>query len=87
MAMSLDGLKGWRRVEECDPLLKRCEEGGWDSEGVGSPYLVEMDGDDEDHEWRLYYRGIGKDGRSGIGMAMSQGNEFKSFQRWKGFHL
>ncbi|KAK6788831.1 hypothetical protein RDI58_012629 [Solanum bulbocastanum] len=87
MAISSDGLKGWRRVEENDPLLKRCEEGGWDSEGVGSPYLVEMDGDDQDHEWRLYYRGIGKDGRSGIGMAMSQGNEFKSFQRWKGFHL
>ncbi|KAL3336923.1 hypothetical protein AABB24_029548 [Solanum stoloniferum] len=87
MAISSDGLKGWRRVEENDPLLKRCEEGGWDNEGVGSPYLVDMDGDDQDHEWRLYYRGIGKDGRSGIGMAMSQGNEFKSFQRWKGFHL
>ncbi|KAG5604058.1 hypothetical protein H5410_025550 [Solanum commersonii] len=87
MAISSDGLKGWKRVEENDPLLKRCEEGGWDSEEVGSPYLVEMDGDDQDHEWRLYYRGIGKDGRSGIGMAMSQGNEFKNFQRWKGFHL
>lgn len=87
MAISSDGLKGWRRVEENNPLLKRCEEGGWDSEGVGSPYLVEMDGDHQDHEWRLYYRGIGKNGRSGIGMAVSQGNELQSFQRWTGFHL
>ncbi|XP_055806351.1 uncharacterized protein LOC129874969 [Solanum dulcamara] len=87
MAISSDGLKGWRRIQENHPVLMKCEEGGWDSEGVGSPYLVEMDGDHQDHEWRLYYRGIGKNGRSGIGMAMSQGNEFKSFQRWNGFHL
>ncbi|XP_059317352.1 uncharacterized protein LOC132067946 [Lycium ferocissimum] len=85
MAISSDGLKGWRRVQE-NPVLKKCEEERWDSEGVGSPYLVQMDGD-EDHEWRLYYRGIGNNGRTGIGMAVSQGNEFQSFKRWTGFHF
>lgn len=86
MAISSDGLKGWRRVQE-NPVLMKSEEERWDSEGVGSPYLVQMDGDHQDHEWRLYYRGIGENGRTGIGMAVSQGNEFQSFQRWTGFHL
>ncbi|CAN4081277.1 unnamed protein product [Withania somnifera] len=86
MAISSDGLKEWRRVQE-NPVLMKCEEEMWDSEGVGSPYLVQMDGDHQDHEWRLYYRGIGKNGRTGIGMAASQGNEFQSFQRWTGFRL
>ncbi|KAM3359016.1 hypothetical protein P3S68_021949 [Capsicum galapagoense] len=86
MAISSDGLKGWRRVQET-PVLKKSEEERWDSEEVGSPYLVQMDGGHQDHEWRLYYRGIGKNGRTGIGMAVSQGNEFQSFQRWTGFHL
>ncbi|XP_009603669.1 uncharacterized protein LOC107767450 [Nicotiana tabacum] len=86
MAISSDGLKGWKRVQE-NAVLKKYEEERWDSEGVGSPYLVQMDGDDQDHEWRLYYRGIGKNGRTGIGMAVSQGNEFQSFRRWTGFHL
>ncbi|KAH6798091.1 Arabinanase/levansucrase/invertase [Perilla frutescens var. hirtella] len=84
MAVSSDGLKQWRRVDE-GPVFEQSEEGGWDSEGVGSPCLVEMDGDTE--EWRLYYRGIGRGGRTGIGLAVSQGSEINNFQRWTGFIL
>lgn len=86
MAISSDGLKGWRRVNSSSPVLKQCEEHGWDSEGVGSPCLVQMDGD-EDCQWRLYYRGVGRGGRTGIGLAVSGGSDFQSFQRWTGFHL
>ncbi|KZV56224.1 hypothetical protein F511_20187 [Dorcoceras hygrometricum] len=84
MAVSSDGLKNWERLLE-GPVFEQSSEGGWDCEGVGMPYLVQMDGDAE--EWRLYYRGIGEGGRTGIGLAVSQGSEAYSFQRWTGFHL
>ncbi|KAK4430021.1 hypothetical protein Salat_1302800 [Sesamum alatum] len=84
LAVSSDGLQHWRRVQD-GPVFKQSEDGGWDCDGVGSPCLVQMDGDTE--EWRLYYRGIGKGGRSGIGLAVSQGSEVNNFQRWTGFHL
>ncbi|XP_019164536.1 PREDICTED: uncharacterized protein LOC109160753 [Ipomoea nil] len=89
MAVSLDGLKGWRRVNNSRPVLEKCgeEDGCWDSEGVGSPCLVEMDNGGEDWQWRLYYRGVGRGGRTGIGLAVSDGADFQSFQRWTGFHL
>lgn len=90
LAESSDGLKNWRRCGDGPILVPGSrvggEEDGWDSEGVGCPCLVRMDGDDE---WRLYYRGNGKEGRSGIGMAvsLSQGGEFPTgFGRWRGFH-
>lgn len=82
VAASEDGLKKWTRVGE-GPVLEESRDGGWDSEGVGSPCLVQMDGDAE--EWRLYYRGVGKGGRSGIGLAISQGSEMNKFERWTGF--
>ncbi|KAK2969039.1 hypothetical protein RJ640_007904 [Escallonia rubra] len=84
MAVSADGLKDWRRLQ-AGPVLKCCEEDGWDNEGVGSPCLVQMDG--EADEWRLYYRGVGKGGQTGIGMAVSEGSESRSFIRWMGFQL
>ncbi|KAI3729211.1 hypothetical protein L6452_17864 [Arctium lappa] len=85
LALSSDGLKDWRRVED-GPVLKRAEENGcWDDGGVGSPCLVHMEG--EDDEWRLYYTGIGRDGHTGIGMAVSEGKDVKNFRRWIGFHL
>ncbi|PWA63776.1 Glycosyl hydrolase, five-bladed beta-propellor domain-containing protein [Artemisia annua] len=85
LAQSLDGLKEWRRVEG-EPILKQGEENGcWDDGGVGSPCLVHMEG--EKDEWRLYYKGIGQNGHSGIGMAVSEGNDVKNFRRWTGFHL
>nr|XP_027097208.1 uncharacterized protein LOC113716875 [Coffea arabica] len=84
LAVSSDGLKEWRKFQD-GPALKQSEEDGWDWEGVGSPCLVQMDGDAD--EWRLYYKGTGKGGKTGIGLAVSEGIEFASFQRWTGFHL
>lgn len=84
MAVSSDGLKKWRRVQD-SPVLEQSHDGGWDCEGVGSPCLVQMDGDTE--EWRLYYRGTGKGRSTGIGLAVSQGSEVNRFQRWTGFLL
>ncbi|XP_042502471.1 uncharacterized protein LOC122079808 [Macadamia integrifolia] len=85
LAVSPDGLKDWVRYGERTILTPSMEEDGWDNQGVGSPCLVEMDGDAGD--WRLYYKGIGKGGRSGIGLAVSEGSGFRSFRRWTGFHL
>lgn len=85
MAESSDGLKQWRKVQD-SPVFEVSSDGGWDCEGVGSPCLVQMDGEDTE-EWRLYYRGVGNGGRSGIGMAVSQGSEGKVFERWTGFLL
>lgn len=45
-----------------------------------------MDGD-SDHQWRLYYRGVGNGGRTGIGLAVSEGNEITSFTKQTGIHL
>ncbi|XAR55882.1 hypothetical protein NMG60_11036115 [Bertholletia excelsa] len=84
LAASVDGLKEWMRYEG-DAVLKPSEEDRWDDRGVGSPCLVQMDGAED--EWRLYYRGFGQGGRMGIGMAVSEGSEIRSFRRWTGFHL
>ncbi|KAK6931262.1 hypothetical protein RJ641_003055 [Dillenia turbinata] len=84
LAVSIDGLKDWKRVQE-EAILKPSMENGWDSRGVGSPCLVQM-GNDQDG-WRLYYRGVGTEGRMGIGMAVSEESELRNFRRWTGFHL
>ncbi|KAL4197918.1 hypothetical protein AMTRI_Chr04g253530 [Amborella trichopoda] len=84
LAESPDGLKDWRRCSEGVVVLgPSAEKDRWDNGGVGSPSVVRMDGG---NEWRLYYRGFGKVGRSGIGMAVSD-DGLKTFKRWKGFHL
>ncbi|KAE8726306.1 mitochondrial uncoupling protein 3-like [Hibiscus syriacus] len=85
LAVSADGLKDWRRVEDEAVLKGAIMEDGWDSKGVGSPCLVEMDGDVD--EWRLYFRGVGNGGRCGIGMAVSDGSDITRFRRWKGFQV
>ncbi|XP_068641284.1 uncharacterized protein [Aristolochia californica] len=82
VADSEDGLKDWRRCGEGPVLIPSPEELGWDNKAVCSPCLVRMDGNDE---WRLYYRGIGKGGRTGIGLAISEGNQTQIFQKWTGF--
>ncbi|MQM13374.1 hypothetical protein Taro_046298 [Colocasia esculenta] len=83
VAESPDGLKGWRRCAGGEAILGPSAEGGWDDGGVGSPCLVQMDGDEG---WRLYYRGVGKGGRTGIGLAVSEGSEMGGeFRRWTGF--
>ncbi|KAF2290107.1 hypothetical protein GH714_002629 [Hevea brasiliensis] len=84
LAVSPDGLKDWRRFQD-EGVLKPSEKDGWDNKGIGSPCLVQMDGDVD--EWRLYYRGIGNEGRAGIGMAFCLGNGISSFRRWTGFKL
>lgn len=84
LAVSSDGLKDWKRVSE-EPVLVASLEGGWDSKGVGCPCLVQMEQNDD--QWRLYYRGVGMEGRTGIGLAFSQGSQVTSFKRWIGFHL
>ncbi|XP_034599575.1 uncharacterized protein [Setaria viridis] len=78
MAVSEDGLKGWRRSSEM-PVLCPSEEGeGWDGAGVGSPYLVQMDGA---YDWRLYYMGVGRNGEASIGMAYSEGQALQKFEK------
>lgn len=84
LAVSSDGLKDWRRIND-SPVLMTSSENGWDNKGVGSPCLVQMEGDED--RWRLYYTGVGMKGRTGIGLAVSQGSEVKSFRRWAGFHF
>ncbi|GMP58348.1 hypothetical protein CsSME_00022049 [Camellia sinensis var. sinensis] len=84
LAASEDGLKNWVRIQDEAVLRPSEEDYGWDSKGVGSPCLVQMDGNAS--EWRLYYRGIGQGGKTGIGMAASEGSEIKVFKRWEGFH-
>ncbi|KAK4785959.1 hypothetical protein SAY86_002648 [Trapa natans] len=84
-AVSNDGLKEWRRLKE-EPIFRPSEaKDSWDSRGVGSPYLVQLDG--EESEWRLYYRGVGNGGGSGIGMAVCEGAEIGNFIRWTGFQI
>ncbi|KAJ4961062.1 hypothetical protein NE237_020972 [Protea cynaroides] len=86
LAVSPDGLKDWVRYGEGAILEPSMEKDGWDNQGVGSPCLVQMDGDADD-DWRLYYKGIGQGGRTGIGLAVSEGSVIRSFRRWAGFHL
>ncbi|KFK44586.1 hypothetical protein AALP_AA1G278000 [Arabis alpina] len=86
LAVSKDGLNDWKRVQNEEAVIAVGEDGAWDNEGVGCPYLVEMDGD-SDHQWRLYYRGVGNGGRTGIGLAVSKGNDIIKFTKQTGIHL
>ncbi|KAI4314135.1 hypothetical protein L6164_027071 [Bauhinia variegata] len=81
VAVSSDGLKNWKRVQE-EPILEPLEDDGWDNRGVGSPCLVHIR--KKTDEWRLYYVGVGNDGRTGIGMAVSEGSDITTFRRWEG---
>ncbi|KAJ0257771.1 Arabinanase/levansucrase/invertase [Hirschfeldia incana] len=86
LAVSEDGIKNWRRVDDVGAVLGVGEGGAWDDGGVGCPYLIEMDGEN-DHQWRLYYRGVGNGGRTGIGLAVSEGNEITKFTKQTGICL
>ncbi|ESQ34308.1 hypothetical protein EUTSA_v10007591mg [Eutrema salsugineum] len=86
LAVSNDGIKDWKRVQDEEAVLDVGEGGAWDNEGVGCPCLIEMDGD-SDHQWRLYYKGVGNGGRTGIGLASSDGNEITKFTKQSGIHL
>ncbi|KAL6838287.1 hypothetical protein ACP4OV_031886 [Aristida adscensionis] len=78
MAVSEDGLRGWRRCSETPVLCPSEEDEGWDVAGVGSPYLVQMDGA---YDWRLYYMGVGRDGEASVGMAYSEGQALQKFEK------
>lgn len=69
LAVSADGLKGWRRCPA--PVLTGSGvEGTWDAADVGCPWAVSMAGGN----WRLYYSGRpqrGTGGWRGIGLARS----------------
>ncbi|WOL11314.1 hypothetical protein Cni_G20076 [Canna indica] len=81
LAASSDGLKDWRRCRDEAIFKPSTHEEGWDNRGVSAPCLLQvMDGGRE--EWRLYYTGIGKNGRTSIGMAVSEGPEISNFNRW-----
>lgn len=84
LAVSPDGLKNWERLQET-PVLEASEENGWDNRAVGSPCLIQMEGNQVD-QWRLYYRGVGQQGRAGIGLAVSQGSEITRLSRWAGLY-
>ncbi|PKI75481.1 hypothetical protein CRG98_004151 [Punica granatum] len=84
MAASEDGLRNWRRLQE-GPALEASATDGWDNWAVGSPCLVPMEGQED--KWRMYYAGIGLGGRTGIGMAISEGSDARSFRRWSGISL
>ncbi|XP_072985313.1 uncharacterized protein [Typha latifolia] len=84
LAESVDGLKNWRQCGDKPILRPSVKEDAWDNQRVGSPCLIQMDGYDE---WRLYYSGNGKGGRTGIGMAISEGADLGSFKKWKGFQI
>lgn len=79
MAVSEDGLKGWRRSSELPILRPSDDDEGWDSTVVGSPCLVQMDGA---YDWRMYYTGVGRDGEAAIGMAYSEGHGLQKFEKW-----
>ncbi|XP_054825749.1 uncharacterized protein LOC129323178 [Prosopis cineraria] len=83
VAESPDGLKNWTKIQEEPTLMPLEDDHGWDSEGVGSPCLVQMNNNNKSDEWRLYYAGIGNDGKTGIGMAVSEGSNLRRFRRWE----
>lgn len=81
LAMSEDGIKNWKRLQE-EPVLRPSDDDGWDNKAVVSPCLVHMEGNYA-NEWRLYYVGVNQEGRSGIGMAVSEGSISGGFTRWE----
>ncbi|XP_065864084.1 uncharacterized protein [Euphorbia lathyris] len=85
LAVSPDGLKNWERLQE-DPILEPQKGEKWDNMGVRSPCLIQME--DKVDEWRLYYVGVGEGGgRTGIGMAISEGSNIGTFRRCSGLPL
>ncbi|KAG6508844.1 uncharacterized protein LOC121982181 [Zingiber officinale] len=86
LAVSLDGLKDWRRCNGKPILEPSTDEDAWDNKGVGAPCLLQI-ADGRKEEWRLYYMGIGKGRGTRIGMAVSDGLEHGEFKKWVGAQL
>lgn len=89
LATSADGLN-WKKDTECGPEpggpILKARRGGqfWDNFVVGTPYVIAM----PDGSFRLYYLGVGKkEGeetmQQGIGLALSEGSNFRSWKRFE----
>jgi predicted GH43/DUF377 family glycosyl hydrolase len=83
VATSADGLK-WEK--EPQPVLQNGRPGEWDSHAVGLPCVVPMD----DGSFRMYYVGANETGlddelsrRHAIGLAVSDGPDFRRWMRWQ----
>jgi hypothetical protein len=84
LAQSEDGLSKWERCSDTPVFSVSSKENAWDSGAIHYPCLVHMDGD----EWRLYYQGVDRSGRSGVGMAECSDGELRTFRRCHiGLHL
>ena len=84
LARSKDGLSKWERCSDSPMFSVAEKENAWDSGRIHHPCLVHMDGE----EWRLYYQGVDKSGRSGVGMAECSDGKLQKFQRCHiGLHL
>lgn len=88
LAVSDDGII-WERDQNCGPepggpiLRARTGEDFWDNVLVGTPYVLAM----EDGSFRMYYLGVGKfegdkTSQRGIGLAISDGENYRSWRRF-----
>lgn len=89
LALSDDGIN-WRKDEEGEqpggPVLCHAPKGSgrWDAQAVGTPYVVPM----PDGSYRMYYIGANEGGydelstQHQIGMAVSEGKDFRKWRRW-----
>eukprot|EP00850_Spirogloea_muscicola_P013411 SM000091S24569 [mRNA] locus=s91:24539:26410:- [translate_table: standard] len=68
LATSQDGLHDWMRRGDMPIFCPAPKADAWDSWSVCSPCLVQV----SSSEWRMYYVGLGRDGSSGIGLAVSE---------------
>ncbi|KAM0055748.1 putative glycosyl hydrolase, five-bladed beta-propellor domain superfamily [Helianthus debilis subsp. tardiflorus] len=96
MARSRDGMR-WMKLGK---IMGGGRVGDFDEYGVKNPCVVK---NKKDGGYFMVYEGVDVDGRrsiglaqssdglkdwhAGIGMAVSEGNDVKSFRRWTGFHL
>ena len=87
LATSDDGLH-WRKDagdQPGGPVFTRAPDGSgrWDALGVAMPFVVPM----PDGSFRMYYLGVSQEGpgkppQFGIGLAVSEGSNFRKWHRW-----
>jgi hypothetical protein len=89
LALSNDGMK-WRKDDAGEqpggPVFCHAPKGSgrWDAHSVGTPYIVSM----TDGSYRMYYIGANEGGhdelsaRHQIGLAVSDGSDFRKWRRW-----
>ena len=84
LALSDDGIR-WRRDGDGEPVFSHARKGSglWDAQAVGTPCVVPM----QDGSFRMYYVGANEGGdqlstRFQIGLAVSEGSDFRRWHRW-----